>query len=972
MKRATFLLPLATLLLTAVVSTTPNHQAGQARLTADTFEAMEIRSLGPALVTGRVVDIEIDPNDPNTYYVASAFGGLWKSTNRGFTFDQVFPRIGEVEAFSLCCVEVDPRDSDIVWLGTGENNSQRSAHFGTGLYKSTDAGESWTRVGLEQSEHIGAIVIDPRDSNIVWVASQGPLFTAGGGGDRGLYKTTDGGRTWTRSLFINDTTGVTDVVLDPRDPDTVFAGTYQRMRHVGQMIGVGPDGGLFKSTDGGANWTKLTNGLPPGDVGRINLAVDPRVPGLVYAMIDAKRPAGGGRGGRGGAGAAAPPAPPLNPPTVDDGVGFYRSTDNGASWERMSRTRNNPAYYHEIFVDPRHPDTIWAVATNYQWSRDGGRTFTTIGIENSTANMGPTGAFNVHVDHHEVEFDPSDPEHILIGNDGGVYETYDDGKTWKMFANLPITQYYRVSAGNEQPFYTICGGTQDNFSMCGPSRTAHAVGIRTSDWYMTAGGDGFQNRHDPFDPNIIYSTSQNGGLSIFDRQIGRSRGIRPSTNNTFAFSEDGNDDDEAGNAGVAQGDRTNWDAPYITSEHVPGRLYWGSQYLYQTDDRGTSWQRISPDLTRNLDYREIPIMGRLWESDAIAFHESTTTLSTIVEVAESPLMSGLLVVGTDDGLVQISEDNGRNWRRIEDFPGVPKFTYVSDVVPSPRDSNVIFVSFNNWQTGDYNPYIVRSDDRGRTWTNITGNLPALHNVWAVEQDHVNSNLLFAGTEFGLFFTINGGQQWIQLRGNMPPAQVRDLQLQRRENDVVMGTFGNGFWVLDDYSPLREVSAEAMSADAKLFPLRHAYQFTPWGVAQAGAAGLATLGGNYTTPNPPLGAVFTYHVGTPLPADAELVIRIREPGGAQVRDLVVDGAPGLHRAVWNFREDAPAPDTNAQVGGRAGGRGFGGRGGNQGPEVEPGLFRAQIGRKVGDTFTAIGGVQIFQVKELPPQNYMLYR
>jgi len=997
MKRSAFVLPLAALLFTTVVTNARDDQGSAANLlNADVFEAMTVRSIGPTLVTGRVVDIEIDPNDPNTYYVASAFGGLWKSTNRGFTFDQVFPRIGEVEAFSLCCVEVDPNDSNIVWLGTGENNSQRSAHFGTGLYKSTDAGANWTRVGLEQSEHIGKILIDPRDSNVVWVASQGPLFTEEGGGDRGLYKTTDGGRTWTRSLYINEFTGVSDIAFDPQDPDTLFAGTYQRMRHVGQMIGGGPDGGVFRTTDGGQSWTKLSNGLPPGEVGRIAIATDPKVPGRVYALIDARSAGGGrGRGGVGGAGRAggagagqeAPPPPPLNPPTEEDGLGFYRSNDNGQTWERMARYRGGgPAYYCEIFVDPRHPDTIWSVNTNYQWSRDGGVTWENIGIENSTADLGPTGAFNVHVDHHEVEFDPNDPEHILIGNDGGAYETFDDGDTWRMFSNLPITQYYRVSAGYEQPFYTVCGGTQDNFSMCGPSRTTHAVGIRTSDWYMTAGGDGFQNRHDPYDSNIIYSTSQNGGISRFDRRTGRSQGIRPSPNNTFIEDEDIQGGRGAGGAGAGggggrgggMGDRTNWDAPYIASEHVPGRMYWGSQYVYQTDDRGNSWRRISPDLTRNLDYTEIPIMGRLWPQDAIAFHESTTTLSTIVEVDESPLMPGLLVVGTDDGLVQISEDNGANWRRVEDFPGVPKYTYVTDVVPSPRDSNVIFVALNNWQTGDYNPYIVRSDDRGRTWTNITGDLPPLHDVWAVAQDHVNPNLLFAGTEFGLFFTVDGGSHWVQLRGGFPPAQVRDLQIQRRENDVVMATFGNGFWILDDYSPLREVNAQTMAEEARLFPLRHVYQFAPWGVAQAGAAGLATLGGNYTTANPPNGAVFTYHVAMPLPEDAALVIRITEPGGDQVRDLEVDKAPGLHREEWNLREDPPPPpdpDPNAAQAGR-GGRagGFGGRGGrgSQGPEVSPGLFRAQLGRKVGDTFTPIGPSQLFQVRELPPQDYVLYR
>jgi photosystem II stability/assembly factor-like uncharacterized protein len=984
MKRAAFLLPLATLFLTTVAFTAREGQGtAQGRLTAEAFEAMAIRSLGPGLVTGRVADIAIDPADNSVWYVATAFGGLWKTTNRGFTFDHVFPRIGEVQSFTLCCVRVDPENTDIIWLGTGENASQRSAHFGTGVYRSTDGGETWGPPGLPDSEHIGEIEFDPRDSSVVWVAAEGPLFREEGGGDRGLFKTTDGGQTWTRSLFVNEYTGVTDVVFDPQNPDVMFAGTFQRMRHVGQMIGGGPDGGLFKSTDAGETWTKQTYGLPPGEVGRINLAVDPKAPGRVYAMIDAKRPGGGGRGGRGGGrggggggrggGGEEEELPPLNPPTEDDGVGFYRSDDNGETWRRMSRERNNPAYYNEIYVDPRHPDTIWAVATTFQWSRDGGATWEAIGIEDSTEDMGPTGAFNVHVDHHALVFDPDDPEHIIIGNDGGMYETYDDGETWRFFTNLPVTQFYRMSAGNEEPFYSICGGTQDNFSLCGPSRTTHVAGIRTSDWYMINGGDGFQTRHG-HDPNIIFATSQNGGLVRFDRRIGRSQGIRPDGDNIII-----EDDDPSQQLSGQGGDRRHWDAPFVVSAHAPGRLYWGSQYVYRTDDRGDSWRRISPDLTRDLDRTEIPIMGRSWVPGSIALNESTTTLSTIVEIAESTLLEGLLITGSDDGLVHISEDRGETWRRIDEFPGVPRYTYVTDVVPSPRDSNVIFVTFNNWQLGDFNPYVVRSDDRGRTWTNITGDLPPLHDVWALEQDHLNPDLLFAGTEFGLFFTVDGGEHWVKLQGNMPAAQVRDLQLQRREDDVVMGTFGNGFWVLDDYSPLREVSAEALAEDARLFPLRHVYQFTGWGVAQAGAAGLATLGGNYTTPNPPSGAVFTYHVGESLPADTELVIRIYDSGGDQIRDMPVDKTPGLHREEWNLREDPPPPDPDEAAeagrggrGGRGGGRGGRGGRGNQGPVVDTGTFRAQIGTKVGDTFTALGPSQLFMVKDLPEQNYILYR
>ncbi|HEX5217543.1 MAG TPA: hypothetical protein VFV98_18915 [Vicinamibacterales bacterium] len=1007
------------------------------RLNADAFKVMTVRNIGPALVTGRVVDIELDPKNPSIWYVASAFGGLWKTENRGQTYTEIFPRSGEVESFNNCCVVVDPKDSNVVWLGTGEDASQRSAHFGTGLYKSTDAGQTWKLSGLPNSEHIGNIVIDPRNSNHVYVAVQGPLFSEGG--DRGVYKTLDGGATWQQVLKVNDDTGFNEVALDAKNPDIVIAGTYQRRRHVGQMIGGGPDGGIWRSTNAGKSWTKMTKGLPGSgvDVGRISFAVDPKKPGRMYALIDGKCSVsecnqGGGRGGRGGgAGADAAastekPAPvnPMNAPSENDARGFYVSNDSGASWERVSRYRGGgPAYYSEIHVDPRTPDTIWSVNTNFEWSKDGGKTWTEVGIENSTGR----GAMAVHVDHHEVVFDPSDPNHIIIGNDGGVYDTYDNGKNWRFHSNLPITQFYRVSAGNEEPFYSVCGGTQDNFSICGPSRTSHTLGTRTSDWYIVNGGDGFFARHDLTDPNVVYASSQDGGVVRFDRRTGRAQPIRPNIN-TAALGEGvtaiggapagGGAAAAGGGRGGGRGgaERTNWDAPYIVSPHAEGRLYWANNFVYRSDDRGATWTRVSGDLSRNLDYNTLPIMGKVWPQGSVAFHESTTALSNVVSIDESPLLEGLLIVGTDDGLVQITENGGREWRKVEDFPNVPKWAYVSDVAASPRDSNVFFVAFNNWQRGDYKPYIVRSDDRGKTWKNITGDLPAKHDVWAVAQDHVNPNLLFAGTEFGLFFTVDGGSKWVQLKGGMPAAQVRDLQLQRRDSDVVMATFGRGFWILDDYSALREVSAATLNDEARLFPMRNAYQFTPWGMGPDGSAGLSSLGGNYTFPNPPAGVVMTYNVKETYGADTQLVARIFNETNTQVRQIELNKNAGLNRTTWDLRtavasagfpepeeprtaeddeKDAKAREREMQQeqqtppqgaqgrgagaggaapqAGRQGGAPFGGRGGGpQGNLANPGRYRVIIGKLSGETFTQIGPAQTVVVKTLPEQNYVLWR
>ena len=840
------------------------------------FAGLELRSLGPALTSGRVADLAVDPSDARTWWLAVASGGVWKTENAGTTWAPVFDGEG---SFSIGALAIDPNNPNVVWVGTGENNNQRSVAYGDGVYRTLDGGKSWQRMGLEKSEHIGRILIDPRDSGVVWVAAQGPLWSPGG--ERGVYKTTDAGATWTRVLEISPDTGVADIVFDPRDPDTVLAAAHQRRRHVWTYVSGGPESALHKTTDGGKSWRKIESGLPKGDKGRIGLAVSPVDPDIVYAVIEAE----------------------------EDQGGFYRSADRGESWEKRSDHATSGNYYVELVADPHQLDRVYSMDTFLQVTDDGGKSFRRLGQK------------SMHVDHHALWVDPQDADHYLTGCDGGLYETFDRGATWRYFENLPVTQFYRVNVDNASPVYQVCGGTQDNNSMCGPSRTLRHQGPANEDWTITQGGDGFWTASDPTDPDVVYAEAQYGVLTRFDRRSGENVDIQPQPG--------------AGEPPL----RWNWDAPMILSPHSPTRLYFAANRLFRSDDRGDSWMAVSPDLTRQLDRNQLKVFGRVQRPEAVARGASTSLYGNIVSLSESTKVEGLLYVGTDDGLIQVSEDGGANWRRIETFPGVPELAYVSRLVASRHDADTVYAAFDNHKMGDFKPYLLASADRGRTWKAIASNLPERGTVYALVEDPVDRDLLFAGTEFALYFSPDRGAKWIELEGGLPTIQVRDLVIQEREGDLVLATFGRGFYVLDDLAPLRAVDARALDSEALLFPVRKAPLYVPG--SRIGDREKGSLGETwYMAPNPPAGAIFTWYLRDEWKSDkkkrqeaekkavedgkeiafpsfdslraetrqeeARLVLTVRDADGEVVRRIEAKPEKGVHRASWDLRLPAANP------------------------------------------------------------------
>jgi photosystem II stability/assembly factor-like uncharacterized protein len=838
--------------------------------------AMEMRAIGPAFMGGRIADIEVHPQDRSTWFVAVGSGGLWKTTNAGVTWTPLFD---EQPSYSIGDVAIDPNQPDVIWVGTGENVSGRHVAWGTGLYRSRDAGHSWEPMGLPHSEHIGKILIDPRDSNRILVAAEGPLWNAGG--ERGLYRTTDGGATWTLALEIDENTGVTDVEFDPSNPDTVYAAAYQRRRHIWSLLGGGPQSGIYKSEDNGVSWRRIERGLPSGDMGKIGLAVTPAAPNLVFATIEAD----------------------------NEERGFYRSTDKGESWEKRNSYISNgtgPHYYQEIEASPVDPDLVYQMDVFVHVTRDGGSNFAYLG----------TGR-EKHSDNHAMWIDPDNGAHLLVGTDAGLYETFDEGATWRHFPNLPISQFYKLALDNSEPFYNVLGGAQDLGTILGPTRTLNTEGVRNQDWTVPLGADGYGVAFDPTDPGIMYMETQVGNLQRVDRGSYEVIDIQPQP---------------------APGDdpeRFNWDAPLLISPHSPSRLYFGSQRLWRSDDRGDSWTALSGDLTLNTNRYTLELMDRVWSIDALYDNGAMSQYATLTAITESPVREGVLYTGSDDGLIWATEDGGGAWRQAAPLPAVPERSFINDVEASQHDAGTVFAVADAHKIGNYTPFVFASSDHGRTWRSIAGDLPDGTIVWAIQQDHVDPNLLFVAAEYGIYATVNGGDNWHRV-GGAPTIAFRDLKIHRRDGDLVGATFGRGFYVLDDYAPLRHLGELGA---ASLFPVRAAWWFVPNEPGQA--KGQPTFGTDaFKTPNPPHGAWFTYYLSdVPKTATQErrdrerelraegadasfpgydllreealeqsprILVLVRDAAGAPVRWIEGPAAEGLHRVAWDLRY--PAPDA----------------------------------------------------------------
>lgn len=903
-----------------------DHQDPVSVITA----GLALRSIGPAFMGGRIADIEIHPQKPSTWILAVGSGGVWKTENAGTTWQPVFDN---QQVYSIGDIAIDPNNPDVIWVGTGENVSGRHVAWGDGVYKSLDGGKSWTHKGLKDSQHIGKILVDPRNSNTVYVAAEGPLWSSGG--DRGLYKSTDGGATWNHVLNINNDTGITDLEFHPTNPDVLYAAAYQRRRHTWSLLAGGPDAGIYKSTDAGVNWRRLSKGLPKGHMGKIGLAVTKADPARVYATIEADAKE----------------------------RGFYRSHDMGESWSKRNSYISGgtgPHYYQELTASDSDPNLVYQMDVFMRITRDGGDHFRILGDGRQK-----------HSDNHAFWIDPNNGAHLLAGTDAGLYESFDQGTTWRHFPNMPISQFYKLALDNSQPYFNILGGAQDLGTLFGPSRTAHTDGIRNKDWYVPLGADGYGVDFDPNDNNTLYMMYQNGNLFRYNKTIEELLDIKPQP--------------EPGDVP----ERFNWDAPFLISPHNSERIYYGSQRLWRSDNKGDSWTAISQDLTGNYNRYELEMRDRVWSVDALYDNGAMSKFSTLTAITESPVVKNRLYTGSDDGLIHTSSD-GATWTKASELPGVPALSFINDIKADLFNATRVYAVADAHKIGDFSPYLFKSSDNGKTWKSMAGDLPKNTIVWAIEQDHVQENLFFIGTEFGMYVTVNGGKNWKPLKNGVPTISFRDIELQRRDNDLVGASFGRGFYVLDDITPLRELAKQTVSEG--VLPVRDTWWHVPYSPGQA--KGQPTMGSDsYRAANPEFGAMITYYLkdvpktakaqrnaaerklrksakDVPFPGwdtllseslepQPKVLIRIANQQNETVRWLEGKAQNGLHRMNWDLRLanaesiDLTQPDFVPPWAGDS-----------VGPLVAPGTYQAELVLVSQSGAVVIGKGQTFQVKPMP--------
>ncbi len=840
---------------------------------------LQFRSIGPATMGGRLDDIAVVESDPRIIYIGAAAGGLFKTVNGGITWQALFagqpnPSIGDIA--------IAPSNPSIVYVGTGEPNNRQSSSWGDGVYKTMDAGATWTHLGLKESHHIGRIVVHPTDPNIVYVAALGDLW--GPNKERGVYRSLDGGASWSQTLAIDADTGVSDIAIDPQSPNILYAAAYQRRRTVFGFNGGGPGSGLYRSTDSGAHWTKLTRGLPAGDVGRCALDVYRKNTNVLYALVE-HRTLGG----------------------------VYRSEDKGVSWSRMSDTDPRPMYFSQIRIDPNNDLKIWLGGVNIYMSEDGGRNFV------------QTRFARVHSDVHAIWIDPANSDHLLSGNDGGIWTTEDSGRNWRHINNIALGQFYEVAYDFQKPYH-ICGGAQDNYSWCGPSSTTQQLGIGNENWITVQGGDGFYNRIDPSDPNIIYAESQDGNLSRRDLRTSESKSIRPLEDN-----------DQAPRY------RFQWNSPLMISPHDPKTIYYGGNHLFRSTDRGDTWERLGEDLTTGADRNKQMILGKPVDENTLSRNDGVVAWPCITAIAESPVQAGVLWVGTDDGNVQMSRDGGKTWTNVVGtMQGVPKGGYVSRIEPSHKEAGTAYITFDNHRSADYGIYILMTKNYGDSFAKIASGIPPeAGTVHVVREDPVNINLLFAGTEFGLFVSFDRGANWHRMKNGLPTVPVFDLQIHPREHDLILATHGRSFWILDNIAALEQVDSQTLTRDLKLFDSRPAIE---WKMADYRSFVGSAL---FLAPNAPAGLLLDYYTQAAGPVE----ITIADKEGNRVRQINTRAEAGvINRAIWDMRYDAPVPPETRTAGG--GGRGGGGRGG-AGRGGAPAADEPAPGAAAGELTTEFG-------------------